>query len=208
MSLLGSGCQDDRASTPVAPRSQRPLPSPGSFLLIECQPDDPQLRCRCTSREFRADPDPVDLTAAAEWRSSNPDAIVVDGGLVTALQPGRATITAVYSAQSGARSAEQLVVANPGRPPRPAWPFYGTVRRAGQVPFVLISEARIDVRAPFGETYRLASDAEGRFTFDGLAGDYEVSDARSGYQRRTERFFIPLFLPPGTSSRVFELVPN
>jgi hypothetical protein len=89
----GAGC----GASPAQPSRFTSDPVTPSLELT----GDPLFSSRGETRQFsamlvRPDRAPQDVTAQATWRVSNGNAVDVSGGLVEALRPGGADVTAVY----------------------------------------------------------------------------------------------------------------
>jgi hypothetical protein len=189
LGALSGGCRD----TVAAP--QRSAVS--ASLRLSCDRRGDALDCRAvgTRNDERAGVHgESDLTDRVAWSTSNPDAVGILDGRVTANQPGIATVAASVRSGEETLSASALVVVTKERPyPQLAYDLAGVVRDFTNSGLKDVELTLMADREPAADASRKTGTvSDGAFHFTPLlSGQYRLRATKQGYRPVEKQVTVP-----------------
>ena len=166
-------------------------------LRLSCERRDDALDCRAIGT---LDDDQAgarresDLTDAVVWSTSNPYAVGMLHGRVTANQPGIATIAASIRSREETLSSSAVVVVSKERPfPQLAYDLAGVVRDPTNSGLTDVELTLVADQGPAPEGARKAGTvSDGAFHFAPLlSGQYRLRATKQGYRPVERRVTVP-----------------
>ena len=173
ITLLGFvSCGDSPTDPSPTPRPNVTPPSVTTAGLEMGGPESiaPGSSAQLTVRERKSDGSSEDVTARAEWISTDTRAIQVDGsGMASALAAGESRITARFNG----RSATIIVLSLPP----------GTFRLTGRVTDVGIAVGGVSLQVleGTGQGATAVSNSDGVYALYGVAGSVKIHGKRNGF---------------------------
>jgi hypothetical protein len=179
--------------TVVAPQRSAAAAS----LRLSCERLGDALDCRAIGTR-NEDPtgsrSDIDLTDAVAWSTSNPHAVEMLHGRVTATQPGIATIAASMRSGEETLSSSALVVVTKERPyPQLAYDLAGVVRDPTNSGLTDVELTLMADREPTPAAARKTGTvSDGAFHFAPLlSGQYRLRATKQGYRPVERRVTVP-----------------
>lgn len=166
-------------------------------LRLSCERRGDALDCRAIGArndEQAGSRSDVDLTGAVVWSTSNPHAVGVMNGRVTANQPGIATIGASIRTSDETLSCSALVVVTTERPyPQLAYDLAGVVRDPTNSGLKDVELTLMADREPVADAARKTGTvSDGAFHFAPLlSGQYRLRATKEGYRPVERRVTVP-----------------
>jgi hypothetical protein len=179
----------------TVPTPQRTAATASLRLVCERRGDDLDCRAVGTRKDDQADsPSESDLTDNVAWSTSNPNAVGILHGRVTANQPGIATIAASMRSGEETLSSSALVVVTKERPyPQLAYDLAGVVRDPTNSGLTDVELTLMADREPVPAAARRTGTVfDGAFHFAPLlSGQYRLRATKQGYRPVERRITVP-----------------
>jgi Carboxypeptidase regulatory-like domain len=125
-----------------------------------------------------------DVTAEAEWSSSNAAAVSVQAGVVTGHAAGEALLRVQLRSAPYYSSAREVIVVPDG-----TFRLVGAVSEADP-PMVAIAGARVDVIAGSGAGLSATTGTTGQYRLYGVAAETQIAVSKDGYQRQLQTITV------------------
>jgi hypothetical protein len=189
VAVASGACQE----TVAAPQRKAVTAS----LKLSCERRDDALDCRAIGTrndEQAGTHGESDLTDVVAWSTSNPDAVDILHGRVTANQPGIATIAASVRAAEETLSSSVLVVVTKERPyPQLAYDLAGVVRDPTNSGLKDVELTLMADREPVADASRKTGTvSDGAFHFAPLlSGQYRLRATKEGYRPVEKQVTVP-----------------
>jgi hypothetical protein len=169
-------------TSPARPVDTPPNPAAVSAVRINIEAPssiEPDVAVQLRATATRSDGSSEDVTAQAEWSTSDPRVLqVAAGGVATARARGEAVVVVRHSARSA--STRVVVLRN------------GTFRLDGLVSDdgLPLAGARIEVISGTGEGLVALSNASGAYALYGVAGGVRLHIKKEGYRNQTRELNV------------------
>jgi hypothetical protein len=189
LAVASAACQE----TVAAPRRSAVTAS----LKLSCERRGDALDCRAIGTrndEQAGSHEENDLTDMVAWSTSNPDAVGILHGRVTANQPGIATIAASVRSGEETLSASALIVVTKERPyPQLAYDLAGVVRDPTNSGLKDVELTLMADREPVADASRKTGTvSDGAFHFTPLlSGQYRLRATKEGYRSVEKQVTVP-----------------
>ena len=162
---------------PTAPDQGNQSAIPASIDIVGPPVVAPNSTAQYRANSHGADGSTVDITAQAQWRSSNPSVLVLTStGAATTRGMGESQITIQYF---NVRAELDVLVLQPG-----TYRVAGTVTESG----LPVPGATVDVIESPGTT--TLTDASGAYRLYGVAGDIHLRVTKAGYKSQSSSLTV------------------
>jgi len=184
-----AGCRPTAAAPPRSPVT--------ASLKLSCERRGDALDCRAIGArndEQAGTHSESDLTDVAAWSTSNPDAVSMRQGRVTASHPGIATIAASVRAGEETLSSSVQIVVTKERPyPQLAYDLAGVVRDPTNSGLKDVELTLMADREPVADASRKTGTvSDGAFHFAPLlSGQYRLRATKQGYRSVEKQVTVP-----------------